>query len=282
VVSLFLGRFDSDSQRELDSPLPLSKFSPTRRPDSPRRGRYRNFYRMDTPMITIARKSFLVSLAFHALMGSLAFFVLIQMRTPPPPMVKISPKHIILVSLSPSKPMPKQPQISEPIPVVTPQQPTKKPMISQPIIPTVTKSVQTPPTPTTAPAITPQPAVSTPQSVQHTLQTTPAPTNVASQPKIDITSEKRAFFSSLRNTIQRNLRYPTAARRRGMEGEVGVHFTLSSNGEISAISVQRGDGTFHNAAIAAVNSASGIDVPKNLTESMPLEIDLTLEFKLNS
>jgi len=232
-------------------------------------------------MMTTARKSFLVSLAFHALMGSLAFFALVQMRTPPP-MMKIETKHMMLVSLSPSTSMPKQPQISEPIPVVTPQQPALKPIKSQPIIPTVTKSVQTQPTPTTTPAIAPQPAVSTPQPVQHTLQAIPAPTAVVSKPKVDVASEKRAFFSSLRNTIQRNLRYPTAARRRGMEGEVGVHFTLSSNGEINGISVQRGEGIFHNAAIAAVNGASGIDIPKNLADSMPLEIDLTLEFKLNS
>ena len=231
-------------------------------------------------MMTTTRKSFLLSLMFHTLMGALAFFVLVQMHTPPP-MVKIPLQHMILVSLSPSEPTPKQPQLSEPIPVVTPQQPALKPMISQPIIPTNTKSVQTQPTPNTAPAI-PQPAVSIPQPVQHTVQAIPAPAAVASKPKIDVTSEKRAFFSSLRNTIQRNLRYPTAARRRGMEGEVGVHFTLSSNGEINGISVQRGDGIFHNAAIAAVNAASGIDIPKNLTDSLPMEIDLTLEFKLNS
>lgn len=226
-------------------------------------------------MMTTTRKSFLVSLAFHALMGSLAFVVLIQMRTPPP-MVKIPLQHMMLVSLSHSEPVVKQPKISEPIPVVTPQQPTQKPMVTQPIIPMkpVVSAVQT--------VTTPIPVISTPPTLHHMVQTVPTPTAVASKPKIDLASEKRAFFSSLRNTIQRNLRYPTAARRRGMEGEVGVRFTLSSNGEINGISVQRGDGIFHNAAIAAVNAASGIDIPKNLTDSLPMEIDLTLEFKLNS
>ncbi|OHD88198.1 MAG: hypothetical protein A2Y52_03565 [Sulfuricurvum sp. RIFCSPLOWO2_02_43_6] len=63
---------------------------------------------------------------------------------------------------------------------------------------------------------------------------------------------------------------------------MGIRFTLSSNGEINGISIQRGEGIFHNAAIAAVNAASGIDVPRNLADSLPIEIDLTLEFKLNS
>lgn len=226
-------------------------------------------------MMTTARKSFLVSLTFHALMGSLAFFVLVQMRTPPS-MVKIPLQHMMIVSLSQSESVVKQPKISEPIPVVTPQQPTQKPTVTQPIIPMkpVVSAVQT--------VATPIPLSSTPPVVQHTAQALPTPIVTASKPKIDIASEKRTFFSSLRNNIQRNLRYPTAARRRGMEGEVGVRFTLSSNGEINGISVQRGEGIFHNAAIAAVNSASGIDIPKNLIDSLPMEIDLTLEFKLNS
>lgn len=232
-------------------------------------------------MMTAARKSLLLSLMFHTLMGSLAFVVLVQMRTPPP-MVKIPIKPMILVSLSHSKPMPKHPQIAKPVPVLIPQPPILKPMTAQPMIPkTTTKSVQTLAIPIAAPVITPIPVVSTPPTVQHTVQTLPAPIAVASKPKIDFTSEKRAFFSSLRSTIQRNLRYPSAARRRGMEGEVSVHFTLSSNGEINGISVQQGDGIFHNAAIAAVNAASGIDIPKNLTDTLPMEIELTLEFKLN-
>lgn len=233
-------------------------------------------------MMTTARKSFLVSLAFHALMGSLAFVVLTQMRTPPP-MVKIPFQHMMLVSLSHSKPAPEQPQISKPIPVLTPHSPAIKPMTTQPITPKITtQSVQTLPTPIPAPAITPPPVVSTPPTLQHTVQTLPAPIAVASKPKIDIASEKRAFFSTLRSNIQRNLRYPSAARRRGMEGEVGVRFTLNDDGTIGSISVQSGESIFHNAAKAAVASASGIDVPKNLTESLPMEIDLMLEFKLKS
>jgi len=230
-------------------------------------------------MMTTARKSFLVSLAFHALMGSLAFVALIQMRTPPP-MVKIPLKHLSIVSLT--KPTP---HLSAPIPVAVPQPsiPTK-PITAQPIIPTkaLSQPVQTQPTPIAAPAITPPPFISTPPAVQHAVQTLPEPTTAPSKPKIDTASEKRAFFSSLRSNIQRHLRYPTAARRRGMEGEVGIRFTLSSNGEINGISIQRGEGIFHNAAIAAVNAASGIDVPRNLADSLPIEIDLTLEFKLNS
>jgi protein TonB len=230
-------------------------------------------------MMTTARKSFLVSLTFHTLMGSFAFFVLTQMGTPPPK-IKIPLQPMMLVSLSYSKPAPKQPELSEPIPVVTPQPPTTKPMITQPIAPakSIPQSIQTVSTPVAAPA----PVISTPPTVQHAVQNIPTPLIAPSKPKIDLASEKKAFFSSLRSTIQNHLRYPSAARRRGMEGEVGVRFTLNHDGTINAISVQHGEALFHTAVQNAVASASGINVPKNLADSLPMEIELTLEFKLNS
>jgi len=224
-------------------------------------------------MMTTSRKSFLVSLTFHALMGSLAFFVLTQMRTPPPK-VKIPLQPMILVSLSQAKPTPNQPQITKPTPVLTPQPPTIKPISMQPITParSVPQSVQT----LSIPAATPTPVV------QHAIQNIPAPLTAPSKPKIDLAAEKRLFFASLRSTIQNHLRYPSAARRRGMEGEVDVRFTLANDGTINTILIQRGEAIFNNSVKTAVSSASGIDVPKNLADSLPMEIELTLEFKLNS
>ncbi|MBV5321215.1 MAG: energy transducer TonB [Sulfuricurvum sp.] len=221
--------------------------------------------------MTTARKSFLFSLMFHTLMGSLAFFVLVQMRTPPP-MVKIPLQHMILVSLSHSEPVVKQPTISEPIPVVTPQQPTQKPTVTQPIIPMkpVVSTVQT--------VATPIPLISTPPAVQHTLQTIAAP----SKPKVDITAEKQSFLASLRSKIQQNLHYPFTARRVGKEGNVNVRFVMESTGMIRDITVQQGESIFHNAAKAAVASASGANVPKSLTDALPMEMELSLEFKLNN
>lgn len=229
--------------------------------------------------MTTTRKSFAISLAFHTLMGALAFLILFQMRTPPP-MLKVSLTHMSVVTLSNQMPIPKPQSITTPSPVKTQLQVPIKPLIQ--ITPTPSKTAVTPlpsivptPAPMTSPAI-----VSAP--VQQPIQHVAAPVSVPAKPKIDLSSEKKSFFSSLRANIQNQLRYPPVARRRGMEGEVGVRFLLSSDGMINHISVQRGENIFHNAAIAAVNAASGIDVPKSLTESMPMEIELTLEFKLNS
>lgn len=233
--------------------------------------------------MTAARKSFLLSLAFHALMGSLAFFVLFQMHTPPP-MVKISLQHMTLVSLNDSAPVPKTEKIVSPKPDITPPMPIK-PLKSEPA--PSAKALNSKPSPVqTAPSqtLSQVQSVSAPPSSQPSVQNAPAAEAVQApaKPKIDIATEKRAFFASLRSTIQNHLRYPTAARRRGMEGEVGVRFSLADNGTISAVSIRHGEEIFHNAVRAAVASASGISVPKTLVDSLPMEIDLVLEFKLNS
>lgn len=233
--------------------------------------------------MSTARKSFLLSLAFHALMGSLAFFVLFQMHTPPPK-VKISLQHMTLVSLNESAPTPKTKEVVSPKPDITPPMPIK-PMKSQPA--PSAKALNSKPFPVqTAPSqtLSQVQTVSTPPSSQPSVQNAPAAEAVQApvKPKIDIAAEKRAFFASLRSTIQNHLRYPTAARRRGMEGEVGVRFSLSGNGTIHSISIQNGEEIFHNAVKVAVASASGINVPKNLIDALPMEIDLVLEFKLNS
>jgi periplasmic protein TonB len=239
---------------------------------------------MDTPMMTATRKSFFASLTFHALMGSLAFFVLVKMHTPPPKM-KIETKHIMILSLADSAPKPRHQEIQDLPAQVTPTTPPKpQPIVPKPIIPIKAQLPQ----PTSAqPAVVtapPTPILSTPTLLQRSVQNAPAAEVVHTppKPKIDLAAEKRSFYAQLRTKIQSNLRYPTAARRRGMEGEVDIRFILSSNGEINGISVQRGEGIFHNSAIAAVNAASGINIPKSLSDSMPLEIDLTLEFNLKS
>lgn len=226
--------------------------------------------------MTTTRKSFLLSLTFHALMGSLAFWILTQL-TAPSKLVKIPMHHVTLISLSkpsPSpKPQPLQPLLTEKI----------KPLVKEPQKPLLQKqSVVREPIAIAAPIQSSALSHATPTVASAQTLVTPAPPPVKVSPKPDLTATKRSFFASLRTTIQNHLHYPTAARRRGMEGEIDVRFTLANDGTINTISVQRGEAIFHNAVKTAVSSASGIDVPKNLADSLPMEIELTLEFKLNS
>lgn len=234
-------------------------------------------------MMTTARKSFALSLAFHTLMGSLAFLILSQTNQPP----KISRIPFKIMSLSPAEhriavPLPEtasNPAVQPPAKVVPTPIPSNKPLVT----PTVAlEPVAVQPAPIQTAAQTP-PAPKTVTTPQPVVAATAAP---AAAPKPDIkpdnTSEKRAFLASLRSTIQNNLRYPSAARRRGMEGEVSVRFTLLAGGNIGDISILSGEAIFHNAAKAAVASASGIGIPKSLADDLPMEINLGLEFKLKS
>lgn len=223
--------------------------------------------------MTYTRRSFALSLTFHTMMGTLAFWMLTHMN--PPPHIERIPFKIMAV---PSTEHP----VSIPIP----------PSLSPAQHPPVSKSI---PTPIIQPSLTPSPAPIAAQAVpivQPTLLTpaaktiTPVQSTPVSAPKPeskpDISSEKRHFLASLRSTIQNNLHYPPAARRRGIQGEVAVRFILNESGSIGTVNILEGESIFHNAAKAAVASASGINIPKNLTDSLPLEIDLTLEFTLKS
>lgn len=235
-------------------------------------------------MMTTARKSFALSLAFHTLMGSLAFLVLTQMDQPPKisripfKIMSLPPaEHRVAIPLPETAPTPPVEPVTKVVP--TPIQPLTKPVTPPTVAP---QSVAIQPTPIQAPAptaIAPTPkTISAPQPVVAAAPIAPPKPEI----KPDNGSEKRALLASLRSTIQNNLRYPSAARRRGMEGEVNVQFTLLSGGNIGSISILSGESIFHNAAKAAVASASGINVPKSLADSLPMEINLGLEFNLKN
>ena len=227
--------------------------------------------------ITPQTKAFGLSFALHTLMALLAMLTLTRMYHPVNLDV-IPMKHVTLVTLSHVTPTPIQP--TPPIPAITtpsPLQPLKA------IVPTKTQPVvtQTIPTPS-IPAATQQtmPIETKPTIVAET-KAPPVQAAAPAKPKADITAAKQSFYALLRTKIQQSLRYPFAARRAGKEGEIGVRFTLTNDGTIKGISVQRGEDIFHNAAKLAVASASGVNVPDALSETLPAEIDLTLEFKLN-
>lgn len=234
------------------------------------------------------RKSFLLSLMFHIFIGSAAYLTLIRQH-PPELRLEIPLKHMNIVAITYTQPSSKKVQSSEqPSPLMTAQQHAPTPTQTQ----TPTKSFTPEPTIASKATVAPMQSVSVPmvstsqtaaplamkQSQQHIQEAIPAP----SKQKSDLSNEKKAFFSSLKSNIQNHLRYPSTARRRGIEGDVEVRFTLSSKGDINNISIQRGKEIFHHEAIAAINAVSGINIPKNLIEIMPMEIELTLEFNLNN
>ncbi len=228
--------------------------------------------------MTPQAKAFGLSFALHTLMALLAMLALTRMYHPVNLDV-IPMKHVTLVRLFQVTPTPIQP--TTPAPAITTPSPIQP--LTKPIIPTKTQPVVTQTIPVhSIPAATQQtmPIETKPTIVAET-KAPPVQAAAPAKPKVDITAAKQSFYALLRTKIQQSLRYPFAARRAGKEGEIGVRFTLTDDGTIKGISVQRGEDIFHNAAKLAVASASGVKVPDALSETLPAEIDLTLEFKLN-
>ncbi|MDO9208546.1 MAG: TonB family protein [Sulfuricurvum sp.] len=232
--------------------------------------------------MTPQTKAFGLSFALHTLMALLALFALTQMY--PPVNLDIIPmKHVTLLTLSQVTPAVTEPMLSStpptavPIAAKIPPQPISKLLIPTKVQPVVTQTI--------APSLPPVIQQTIPAETKPTMtaetKAPPVQASVPTKPKIDITSEKKSFYASLRAKIQQSLRYPFAARRAGKEGEINMRFTLTDDGTIKGISVQHGEDIFHNAAKLAVASASGVKVPEVLSDTLPAEIDLTLEFKLN-
>lgn len=234
-------------------------------------------------------KAFGISLAFHTFMALIAITILMAMQNPPEPF-SLPLKHMTLVPLDESPdsaltplhhtvepthaPSPKM--VKSPVPPL----PAKSPVLPETITPLVSQPA--------APSAVSTPAATAPQAMESSHKASPlspsakiaAPLPKA-QPKVDIGAEKQTFFAFLRTKIQQNLRYPASARRRGIEGEVSVRFVMENSGMIRDIAIMRGESIFHEAAKHAVASASGVKVPEILTDTLPAEIDLTLEFRLN-
>jgi len=91
--------------------------------------------------------------------------------------------------------------------------------------------------------------------------------------------EKKRFLGLLRQTISKNIVYPVTARRRGMEGEVSARFVLQPDGTLGNIHIEGGNPIFHQPAINALSSTT-VKPPSALT--LPLQITLTLSFKLDA
>lgn len=239
-------------------------------------------------------KAFTLSLSFHTLMAILAMGIVTQAHPPHEP-IEIPLKTMNLVSLNtPSAdiaPLPPLKQVSQPTvqppqprtPPVTPVvQPDRIPLKEAPVSAPLIAPATAPSVPAAAPS--PQAAEAHPfvsKAVSPpAIEATP-PATVEKKAKPDVNAAKKSFFAALRGKIQHQLRYPAAARRRGMEGDVNIRFVLESSGSIHDIDIRQGEAIFHDAAKMAVASASGITIPEVLSETLPTQIDLVLEFRLN-
>lgn len=90
------------------------------------------------------------------------------------------------------------------------------------------------------------------------------------------------YLRKVRQKIERVKKYPSVARRLGVEGTVHVKFTILSNGKVEGVEVARSSGhkTLDKAAVLAIKNATPFPpFPKTIRRES-LRIELPLAFKL--
>ncbi len=91
-------------------------------------------------------------------------------------------------------------------------------------------------------------------------------------------AEKNQFLANIRAKINKHKSYPRIAKKRRMQGNVKIKFTILRSGKVGHISVS-GPKVFHNSARAAVKSAFPIST-KHAPITFPSSINITLRYQI--
>lgn len=181
-----------------------------------------------------------------------------------------SPPTILLPA---PKEAPKEPErevteAPEPRPKPTPPKPEKRGERARQVEPrpALEPTPQTPPVPSSA-AADKVPAVS--EAISGT---------VDDQALIE--KAKQEYLRRLMAHIEKYKQYPQAARRRRLEGDVRVSFTLQAGGQALALRVEGGPAVLGKAAQQAVEEALPLPLPPP-TLSLPWPVAFTMRFTLN-
>jgi len=96
-----------------------------------------------------------------------------------------------------------------------------------------------------------------------------------------IQREREQYLSNVMAHIEQHKWYPKAARRRGIEGEVRVRFTLLPDGSAKALIVENGPEMLVSAARKAVEKATPMPKPPAKIHC-PIECEFRMRFSLNA
>jgi protein TonB len=91
--------------------------------------------------------------------------------------------------------------------------------------------------------------------------------------------EYEALLAYIKDFIAKNLVYPPMARRRNVEGIVGVSFEIDGNGAVSSITVNHSSGSsiLDNAAVSLVKKIKPLE---NMTIKRKLALEVNIDYEL--
>ena len=163
--------------------------------------------------------------------------------------------------------------------------------------PEVTEAPEQPPEPTPpkpekraerAREVEPQPSPELPK------QTTPVPTSAVAEKMPTVTEAvtgtvedpaliekaKQEYLRRLMSHIEKYKHYPRAARRRRIEGDVRVSFSLHAAGKLDGLNISGGQEILNSAALRAVEEALPLPEPP-ASLGLPWPVAFTMRFSLN-
>jgi TonB family protein len=87
------------------------------------------------------------------------------------------------------------------------------------------------------------------------------------------------LLAYIKEFIDDNLVYPPMARRRNIEGIVGISFEIKTNGELVSVSVHdpSGSSILDNAAVSLINKIRPLE---NMAIKRKLALRVNIEYKL--
>ena len=94
-------------------------------------------------------------------------------------------------------------------------------------------------------------------------------------------TEYADYLARVRERIQESLRYPPAARRRGVTGTVQLEISIGADGAIAAVAVDTSSSheILDRAAMEAARSAPRVPFPRDVRPA-PLRVRLPVRFEL--
>ncbi|MEA3354280.1 MAG: TonB family protein [Campylobacterota bacterium] len=95
----------------------------------------------------------------------------------------------------------------------------------------------------------------------------------------DLKIKKNKYYTTIKETISKNKRYPKIAVRRGIQGDVKVKFTISPNGELVSFNIIDGKKVFKKSIQKAITQSFPIKPPQGILTAN-LDLSLTIEYKL--
>jgi protein TonB len=129
------------------------------------------------------------------------------------------------------------------------------------------------------PAPEPIAAAATAVETEKVAEPAPAVTGTVADPAL-IEKARQAYLRRLMAHIEAHKEYPRAARRRRIEGDVKVTFTLQPGGVVGRLQAQGGHRLLSDAASQAVERALPMPPPPE-TLVLPWEVGFTMRFSLN-